>query len=48
MVSEKVILRCFLTGVAESPWNRWPDVHGMGGRMRVEWVAEWPWNTHLY
>lgn len=22
--------------VAGSPWNQWPDVHGMGGRMPVE------------
>jgi hypothetical protein len=22
--------------VAESPWNQWPDVHGIGGRMAVE------------
>ena len=22
--------------VAGSPWNQWPDVHGIGGRMAVE------------
>ncbi|WP_235375747.1 hypothetical protein, partial [Pseudomonas aeruginosa] len=22
--------------VAGSPWNRWPDAHGMGGQMTVE------------
>lgn len=22
--------------VAGSPWNQWPDVHGIGGRMVVE------------
>ena len=25
--------------VAESPWNRWPDVHGISGRMAVEYAA---------
>src|SRR3546814_11422409 len=26
--------------VAGSPWNQWPDVHGMGGRMAVESALE--------
>ncbi|MFG9346148.1 hypothetical protein ACEP28_12075, partial [Pseudomonas aeruginosa] len=25
--------------VAGSPWNRWPDAHGMGGQMTVESAA---------
>ena len=40
-----IILRRSLTGVAESPWNQWQNVRGLGGRMRVESVAEWSWNT---
>jgi len=32
----KIILRRFLTGVAESPWNGWPDVHGISGRIAVD------------
>ena len=23
------------------PWNRWPDVRGMPGRISVDWVAGW-------
>ena len=34
-----------LEWVAECSWNRWPDVSGMGGRMFMESVAEWVWNT---
>jgi len=26
--------------VAGSPWNQWPDVHGIGGRMAVESAPE--------
>ncbi len=40
----KIILRRSLTGVAESPWNGWPDVHGISGRIAVDWVAECAWN----
>ena len=29
-------LRRSLTGVAESPWNRWQDGRGLGGRMAVD------------
>ncbi len=36
-----------LEWVAECSWNRWPDVSGMGGRMFMESVAEWVWNTQL-
>ena len=25
--------------VAGSPWNRWPDAHGISGRMAVEYAA---------
>ena len=27
--------------VAGSPWNQWPDVHGIGGRMAVESATKW-------
>ena len=40
----KIILRRSLTGVAESSWNRRPDVHGISGRIAVDWVAECAWN----
>jgi len=30
--------------VAESAWNGWPDVHGISGRIAVDWVAECAWN----
>ena len=33
-----IILRRSLTGVAESPWNRWPDHRGLGGRMVAEFA----------
>ena len=33
--------------VAGWPWNGWPDQRGITGRMGVEWVAEWAWNTHV-
>ena len=36
-----------LEWVAECSWNRWPDVSGMGGRMFMESVAEWVWNTQM-
>jgi len=39
-----IILRRSLTGVAESPWTGWPDVHGISGRIVVDWVAECAWN----
>lgn len=42
-----IILRRSLTGVAVSPWNQWQNVRGLGGRMRVESVAECSWNTQL-
>ena len=29
------------------PWNQWPDGRGTGGRISVESVAEWAWNTQL-
>ena len=29
------------TAPAEWPWNRWPNVRGITGRMLVEQVAEW-------
>jgi hypothetical protein len=32
-------------GVAGWPWNQWPDERGTGGRISVESVAEWAWNT---
>ena len=32
---------------AEWPWNPRPDPRGIRGRMPVEWVAEWAWNTQL-
>jgi hypothetical protein len=28
--------------VAGSPWNQWPDVHGIGGRMAVESAVSEP------
>ncbi len=34
-------------GVAEWPWNQWPDGRGTGGRISVESVAEWAWNTQV-
>lgn len=40
----KIILRRFLIRVAESAWNGWPDVHGISGRIAVDWVAECAWN----
>lgn len=27
------------------PWNGWPNQRGISGRMAVESVAEWAWNT---
>jgi hypothetical protein len=33
--------------VARSPWNGWPDRHGMGGRMLMESVAGSPWCAQL-
>jgi hypothetical protein len=30
--------------VAGWPWNGWPDVAEISGRMRVERVAGWSWN----
>jgi len=35
--------------VAGSPWNQWPDVHGIGGRMAVESADNQPihFSEHL-
>ncbi|PZD82112.1 MAG: hypothetical protein EC577_04270 [Acidithiobacillus ferrooxidans] len=33
-------------GVAAWPWNGWPNVHGIGGRITVESVTECGRNTH--
>ena len=39
-----MVLRRPLPGVAEWPWNQWPNRRGTGGRISVESVAECPWN----
>jgi hypothetical protein len=34
--------------VAGCPWNGWPNVHGIGGRITVESVAECGRNTQSF
>jgi hypothetical protein len=31
--------------VVECAWNGWTNQRGITGRMTVEWVVEWAWNT---
>ena len=45
MVCQITLRRFPDQGVAEWPWNQWPDGRGISGRMGVESVAGWAWNT---
>jgi hypothetical protein len=44
IIVNRVLRRPLPEGVAEWPWNQWPNAAGMGGRISVESVAEWAWN----
>jgi hypothetical protein len=43
IVVNRVLPRPLPEGVAEWPWNQWPNASGMGGRMGVEYATYLKW-----